>query len=198
MASKSFALVEGETERLELKWRGRFKELVVSLDGVQLNAEAFSQSELKQGQVLMLPDGSRLFVAREKNQLEVTRNGEPVPGSATHPLTQAKGAATLLWLIAGLTLILGIVVYASSGDILWFSVGSVVLFGVLGFLVRNGSLAALWVGIVVYSVDALFTLFAGLSGEGFSFSTLIIKAFLIVGLVRSLPALRQLQAAKAT
>lgn len=198
MASKSFALVEGEPKRLELEWRGRFKDLVVVLDGVQLNAEPFSQSEVTQGQVLPLPDGSHLIVAREKSQLEVTRNGTPLPGSATHPQTQARGAAIILWLIAGLTLMLGIIVYADAGEVAWISAGSVALFGILGFLVLNGSLAALWVGIVVYSIDALFTLVAGLGGGGFSFSTLIIKMFLIVGLVRALPAMRQLQAAKAT
>lgn len=198
MASKSFALVEGEPERLELKWRGRLKDLVVLFDGVQLNAEPFSQAEVNQGQVVTLPDGSRLIVARDKNQLQVTRDGSPVPGSATHPKTQARGASTILWVIAGLTLVLGIIIYADTGEILWLSVGSVVLFGVLGFFVRNGSLAALWVGIVVYSIDALFSLLAGLGGGGLSFSTMVIKVFLIVGLVRALPAMRQLQAAKAT
>lgn len=193
MATKRFALAEGQTKRLELSWRGRrFKDLTVSFDGIQLNDRPFSLDEVAQGRSVHLPDGSRLFVTREKNALEVTRNGVPVPGSSTHPQTRANGAAGVLWLVAGLTAILEIIFFVDSGEFPVMGSAIVGLFVVLGVLVRKGSLAALWAGIVIYSIDTLLSLLAGLTGG------VIVKAFLIVALVRALPALKELRTSEST
>ena len=192
MASKRFALTEGGPRSLELAWKGRrFNDLVVSFDGAQLNDRPFSQDEVEQGRSVDLPDGSRLFVTRERNALAVEHNGKPVPGSATHPQTGANSAAGVLWFVAGLTLIIEVIFFADTGELTVYGTGAAVLFGVLGVLVRRGSLVALWVGIVVYSVDALLSL---LGGIGFN---VVVKALLIVALVRAVPAVRELSATGA-
>jgi hypothetical protein len=103
----------------------------------------------------------------------------------------ARSAATLVWVIAGLTLLLGILVYVQLGAIPWVNVGFVAVFVVLGFLVRRGSVAALWVAVALYAIDALLILVAGLGGGGgFSFSSVVVKGFFIFAMVRSASAMR--------
>ena len=75
--------------------------------------------------------------------------------------------------------------------------GYIVLFGALGFLVRGGSLGALWVGIAVYSIDSLFALFTVATGGG-NLGTLFIRAFFILGLVRAAPGVKGLRESRAS
>jgi len=80
MPQKKFSLEAGGPPRLEVSWRGGFKDLSVSLDG-QPVASFEGPKELKDPQRVSLPDGSTLEVQVANvfviPELRLTRDGEP-------------------------------------------------------------------------------------------------------------------------
>lgn len=158
MKSKRYRFVQDGPERLEVSWGRGFGKLVVEMDGQQVNAEPLDRTTVKQGTRMSLTDGSTLWIRAGRNGLELTRDGSPLPGSATDPRTVAKSASNILWFIAGLTVAATFLLYLDVRVVFWISLGSALVFGALALLVRRGNLVALWVALVLYSVDALATM----------------------------------------
>lgn len=201
MKHKKFPLEDGGQERLEISWRGAYKDFVVELDGQKVNPEPFTKKDIEAGQRLTLPDQSSLYIHHKRgmfgSELQLSRDGAPLPGSADHPAKRAKSAATILWLVAGLTLIAFAVVYFGDDFLDWIALGSVIVYAALGMLVFRGSLVALWIGLVLYGLDTAVWVVASLASGSLPFVFIIVRIGLIVGLARALPALRELNLKKA-
>ena len=201
MKNKKFPLEDGGLERLEISWRGGYKEFVVELDGQQVNPEPFTKKDIEAGQRLVLPDTTTLFIQHKRSmlgsELQLSRDGAPLPGSAHHPAKRAKIAAIILWVIAGLTLIVVALLYFGEDFLDWISIALVVVYTVLGVLVLRGSTVALWIGIVLYSLDTALWIFASLAVGELPFLFTIVRVGLIMGLAKALPALRELKVKKA-
>jgi len=111
MPSKSYALDRGGPERVGVSWTGAFKDLSLTFDGAPLQSFATAK-EIETPRAMALPDGSELTVELAKfgplPELRLSRDGVPLPGTNGDPQTQLDGASMMLFLIAGLNAVLGL------------------------------------------------------------------------------------------
>ena len=143
--------------------------------GDQPLLESTMLRELGKGGTLPLPDGSSLAVKNvagglgKSGGLEVLRNGVPLPGSVgtpEHALRTAKGAGQLLYCLASLNVLYGLVVQYSGTDSIfswnadgcWPYLLSALFVAVLGLLVhKKHSLVALGIALAYPVGDAVAT-----------------------------------------
>src|SRR6266446_5330584 len=174
MAQKKLSLEAGGPQRLEVSWRGGFKDLSISLDG-QSVASFEGPKELKEPQPVSLPDGSTLEVQVASvfviPELRLTRDGEPIPGSASDPATRHTGAWGMVLAVAILNVAIGLLVELFDLTSMraigagWGSLLSGLVYGVLAFFVRRKSLVALGLAVGLVILDGIFVLVAGGAGR---------------------------------
>ena len=137
-------------KRLEMSWGGFWKDFTVKLDGVAV-LTANGSSELKAGRSARLPDGSTLEVRLEtgfgKNGLAVTRNGQPLPGSSTDPESLVKVAGAVVYVLAGLNFLFGVIAL-----FVWHGAERIYL--TLRDMHAGGRLALMW---ICYGTASAFT-----------------------------------------
>ncbi|MFY2563123.1 hypothetical protein ACN469_36345 [Corallococcus terminator] len=204
MGSKKLALEAGGPQRLELSWGLFWKKFTVTLDGKVVGTTDGGQSELKKGVDFRLPDGSTLNVQIQSGVLQVDlavkRDGVPLPGSSTDPEQRIKSAAYLLYFLAGLNTLVGVIALVIPNEALealGMGIGSV-LFGavtaVLGFFTYRGTRVAPILAIVLYVGDTLITLMdtVGQGGRPQVFG-LIIRVYIVIMLVKAVQAVNELR-----
>ncbi len=156
MPKQSYALEAGGEKRLEISWTPFWKDITVSLDGNSIGTIP-NQKALTTGQEFRLPDGSALKVQLvnrvTSTELQVLRNGQPLPGSASDPQTRLKYAYWVVYFVAGLNLVLGLISFLFNVEFLQqigIGFGSI-LFGLvflaLGFFTQRKSMVALILAI---------------------------------------------------
>jgi len=199
---KQFPLEPGGAPRLLVSWRGALKDLSFSLDGQPL--AAFDDSkELKEGRRLALPDGSTLEVRVASPfgfpELLLTRDGEPVPGSSGDPAVRHAAAWHVVAAVAVLNVVVGLLVEATGADFLrgigagWPSVFAGLVYGGLAWLVRGRSIVALGIAIALFVVDGAFVLVSAAKAGGTPpIGGLFVRVFLLIPMIRGVPALREL------
>lgn len=207
MAKRKFALEKGGPERLVLEWHGIWKNMQVRLDD-QLLGEIPDQKALKEGAEFPLPDEGGVLSVRLKTgmqtELQVQRNGEPLPGSDSDPGTQVKTAAGVLGFLAIVNVAVGLIAEIGGvGFLLEMGFGwpalvmGVVLAGLWALVHFKQSRIALGIAIVIWTLDGvaglLMTLEAGATpGVG----GLVFRIFLIVALVKGFLALGEMKKAQ--
>lgn len=206
MPTQQYALEPNGPKRLILSWNMFWKNLVVSYDGVVLGSVP-SKKELTSGQSFALPDGSavqvQLVSGFGSTELRLTRNGQPLPGSAADPISRLNTAVGTVFFIAGLNIILGLVAEVFQVSLLQqlgLGISSIIfglIFLVLGWFVKRHSLIALFLAIGLFIVDGLlgFVLAAAAGGNPGN-AGLVMRVFLIIGMLQGVPALRQLKRSK--
>ncbi|MEW6433916.1 MAG: hypothetical protein AB1730_20645 [Myxococcota bacterium] len=203
MPSQTFALEPNGPKRLTLSWSAFWKNFTVSLDGKQIGA--LTPDELKAGKDVPLPDGSTLYVHLRRGfgntGLELSRNGQPLPGAANDPASMVKNAAYLLYFLAALNALLGAAAVAFNVEVLQvngvglFSIALGFVFAVCGFFTMQRSLAALITAIALYGLDAIATLFSAVTAGGQpGAGGIIMRVFFIIVLARGVTGLRALKA----
>jgi hypothetical protein len=160
--------------------------------------------ELKKGQSFPLSDG-RLLLVQLKQQainpvLEVLLEGQPVPGSGTHPQEQVKAAEAVLWFIAGFNILLGLMTellhleFLSALGLGWGAVLIGTVYLLLGYWVKKKqSLGALYVAVgflVLYMV--LTVVYASETGAN-PVSGLILKIIFLTRLFSGIKALKHIR-----
>jgi len=165
MPKQSFALEAGAEKRLEVGWKGMFKDTEVKFDG-ELIGTIPDQKALTKGESFELPDGTNISVQLIRKvfstELQVLHDNQPLPGSASDPQTKLKSAYAIVFFIAGLNLVLGLVSVLFDVEILQqlgIGLGSIffgLAFLVLGFFVKRKSGLALILAIVLF-FGRLFT-----------------------------------------
>lgn len=203
MAKATFALEAGGPQRLELSWGMFWKNFQITLDGQQVGTVEGGQKALKEGAEFRLPDGSTLHVQLVQSamnvELRVLRNGAPLPGSASDPAQRVKSAAYLLYFLAGLNTLLGVVAMVVMSEMLegmGVGIGNI-LFGAivaaLGFFTYRRSRVAPVLAIVLYAADSLYTL-ASFSGSGRTppVAGIIFRIYIIYALVQAVKAAGEL------
>jgi hypothetical protein len=201
---KQYAFVKGGPKRLEISWRGLWRDIAIRLDGEAVGAIK-NQRELRQGQVFALPDGSRLNVRLVSKlatyELQVTRNGQPLPGSDTDPAQRHKLAYSILFFVAGLNIalgVLGLVLRSEFLDALGVGFGSII-FGLVFLLaavfVMERSQIALILAIIGFALDALLGIVLVITAGGSpAVGGVVARVFLFVPLVNGVKAIKQLKA----
>jgi hypothetical protein len=204
MPRKQYAFFRGGDKRLEISWRGLWSDVAVRLDG-QVVGAIKNQRELRQGQVFALPDGSRLSVRLVSklatHELQVTRNGEPLPGSDADPAQRHKLAYSILFFVAGLNIVLGLLALVLKSEFLsslGIGYGSLI-FGLLFLLaavfVMERSQIALILAIIVFTLDALLGIVLVVTAGGSpAVGGVVARVFLFVPLVNGIKAIQQLKA----
>ncbi len=202
MPEKSFALAPGEAPRLQVSWRGAFKDLAVALDGQDV-ASFDDPKTLKEAQRVALPDGSTLEVQVASPfllpELLLTRDGEPVPGSSGDPATRHAAAWQMIAAIAGLNVLVGLIVEATGADFLrsigagWPSVLAGFVYGVLAWFVRGRSVVALGIAVALFVLDGAFVLVSAAQTTGSTpVGGLIARIFFLLPMLRGFGALKAL------
>lgn len=202
MPTKTFAFDKGGPERLELEWRGNFKNVEVRLDGALLGSFE-NAKELKAGGTYPLEDGSTLEVKLATTalfpELTLTRNGEALPGSAADPEQRVKAAAGMIYFVAGFNVLLGLVATAFNVQLLQsigVGLGSVLegaIYGVLGYFVGQRSIVALGLAVGLFVIDGILLVASGSGSGSPPVGGLVARFFFLVPMVMGFPALRALK-----
>lgn len=203
MAKTKLSLEAGGPQRLELSWGFSWKNFQVTLDGQQVGTVTGGQKELKEGVEFRLPDGSMLHLQLVQSamnvELRVLRNGVPLPGSASDPAQRVKNAAYLLYFLAGLNTLLGVVAMVVMSEVLegmGIGIGNI-LFGAivaaLGFFTYRRARVAPVLAIVLYAADSLYT-FVSFSEAGRTppVAGILFRIYIIYILVQAVKAAGEL------
>jgi len=206
MPTRKFALQKGEEARLVISWRGIWKDIRVLLDGEELGTIGGS-AEIKAGKEFTLPGRQgtlrvQLVQTFGSAELQVLRNGQPLPGSGSDPEVQFKGAWGILLFIAGLNLVIGLATVVFEVEALarmGLGVGSLIVAVIylgLALVVRTyRSAIALGVGIALFAIDGLLTVAAGFEGTGTPpIGGVLMRVFLILPMIKGFSAIRALKA----
>ena len=207
MPKQSYALEAGGKKRLELFWKGMFNNLNVVLDGQSIGVIP-NQKALSQGQTFELEDGSTLKVQLVRSlmatEVQVLREGEPLPGSASDSQSRYKNAYLIVYFIAGLNLLLGVLASLFNVALLQqlgIGFGSILLgfvYLVLGFFVQKKSSLALILAIVLFAADSLFgVVMTVLEGGSPGFAGLIMRVVLLIPMFQGVPAVKALKTKKS-
>ena len=204
MPVQTYTLDPDNPKKLQISNHAFWRGATVYLDGQEIGTVS-SKQELLKGAELKLPDGSTLKVRLTQSllgsELHIYRNGQPIPGSASHPETAVRNAYWALYLIGALGIVFGLVgrllhvnMLGSMG-IADYSIGLGLLFILLGFLVRRHSLLALYAGIVLFAADTVLGLVLTAQTGGMpDMFNIIFRGLLFIPLVQGVGALRTVRA----
>lgn len=202
MPKQSYALEPGGPKRLQVSWKSFFKDTTITLDGVVVGNIPDQQS-LRAGQDFRLMDGSVLKVQLVTNlmgtEMRVLRNGVPLPGSASNPETKVKTATGIIFFVAGLNLLLGLIALITQSEFLaqmgvgWYSIVFGGFFLAMGFLVRKLSKVALILSIAVFALDGLLGVIGSVMMGGSPVAGVIMRVLLIIPMVQAVGAIKELK-----
>ncbi len=206
MPKQTFALEPNGPKRLEISWRGYWKDLQISLDGSPVGTIP-NQQALREGREFQLADGSTLKLQLVRSftavEFHITRNGQPLPASVGHPASKLKNAFIMLYIIAGLNIILGAVSqiigieYLTRLGIGVFSIVFGAVFVLLAFLVPRKILAALIIAIIILAADGILGfILAFTEGIQPSVGGILFRVILMLPLFPAINAIRELKQAE--
>ena len=204
MAKQTYAFETGGPKRLVMDWKYGYKDTTIYVDG-ELVGKIPGQRELQDGQEFILPDGSKLEIqlvrAFLSSDLSVERNGEPLPGSATDPLSQVRLSYQLILFMAIINLALGLVTELFQIPSLiglgvgWYNIAFGIVFIGLGLWVRSLSLLGLWISVGLLAVDAaisVITVATATGGQPF-YTGLLIRVLILIYVWRGIAGLKRLK-----
>lgn len=208
MPTRKFSLKQGEPARLELTWRGIWKDIRVLVDGREIG-EIPDGKALKAGRDFTLPEGLgtlrvQLVQSFGSAELQVLRNGQPLPGSGSDPEVRFKGAWGIILFIAGFNFLIGlgtVVFEIELFERLGLGVGSLIVGVVylgLGLLVKQlRSRIALGLAIALFALDGIATLVMSMDGGGTPpVGGIIVRVFLLLPMIKGFEAIKQLEEAQ--
>jgi hypothetical protein len=204
MPTKTFYLDDSRAEPLTASWGLFFRNFTVSYSGVSLEPTN-PAATIAEGRQYRLPDG-RIFSARHKQntypqELELLIDGQPVPGSGTHPHERIKQAWYVLLVLGILNIGLGLVAEFGHVDVLlqlgvgWGSLVEGVAYIALGYFgYFRTSVPALTTALVLLVLDAVLSVGSAIStGHSPALGGLLMRAFFCMAVFRAMQAARQLR-----
>lgn len=208
MPKKTYALERNGPARVEIEWRGKWKDVRVRADGAELGIFA-NKNELEAGREFSLPSGGVLAVQLVRGfaavELRVMRDGVSVPGSAGDPAQRVKEAAYMLYFIAALNVVLGGLVELARVEFLgsigagWASVVGGAIFALLGWQTSKRSRVALSLGIGLLALDTIWLLVNAIqSVQSPAIGGLVARLFFFTPLANGLRGLRELRSGEHT
>ncbi len=203
MAKMLFALEPGGEKRLQVSWKGMYKETSVFLDD-QLVGTIQGQKALAAGQDFTLIDGSvvhvQLVTKVFNTELQVLRNGQPLPGSATDPQARLKAAYIITYFIAGLNLVLGLVATLFQVEFLqqlgigFYSLIFGLIFLVLAIFIQRKSMVSLILAIIIFIVDGVLGfVFSAIAGVTPSTTGTLGRVILLIPMFQGIGAIKALK-----
>jgi hypothetical protein len=205
MPSKIYYLNDDQTEILTAKWGLFYRKFEIFYNGQSLGAVT-GLGKLPNGTRYSLPDGrvvtAKLIRSQGLQELELLIDGQPIPGSGTHPLQRLKQAWYTLLFLGVLNIGLGLVAESGHVDLLqqngigWGSLVEGVAFLALGWLgYSRRSVPALTTAFVLLVLDGILSLGSGfVDGHGPGFGGLFLRFFFCVMVFRGMQAAKLLRA----
>ena len=205
MPSKTYYLDDARTDAITAKW-GFFlyNNFAVSYAGREL-AATDPHAKIAKGRHYPLPDG-RVFSAQLKEnsypqQLELLIDGQPVPGSGTHPREQIKQAWYLLLGLGMLNVGLGLTTEFGHFEALkqlglgWGSLVEGVAFVALGWLgYYRHSVPAFTIALVLLILDGIVSIGSAVAtSHPPALGGLFMRFFFCLVVFRGMKAARQLR-----
>jgi hypothetical protein len=156
MEIMKYALERGGDKPLEISWEGNYKNVKVRLNG-NLIGEIPSRKELLTRQIFQLPDKTDLKVQLEKIgagwNLRVLRNDKPLPGSIFDPVYMNAVSFSIIYLIAGVNIVLGLIELVIKIESLQ---GLNIMLGFIALVMKIESLPTLGIGIIAIAIGFIF------------------------------------------
>lgn len=203
MPTKIYYLDEARTQPVKVTWGWNWRKLAVAFQGQEIGQFA-TTSQLKEGNTFALPDGRQLTVRLRthmaQQQLEILLDGQPLPGTDTHPRQQFQQARYVLWFLAAVNIGLGLLAELGQIEVLLeFGMGlGTILVGLsfLGFEWWARTRLTPWafyaaIGLLVADMLATMILAANSSSSSIGFVT---RIFMILALGRGATAAKTLRA----
>jgi hypothetical protein len=201
MPKKSFAIERDEEKRLTVTWKSFWKNFTIKFDGEVIGTIS-SQKELEKGQSFQLPDGSLLDVKLARTlmsaDLQLLRNGKPLPGSGSDPRTKLKQSYGFIYFVGGFNFILGLIAILFQVEFLYeigmgfYSIIVGTIFLILAFFVQKRSKLALILALLLYGLETVLTVFGGLLAAG-----VIVRILFIIYMWQGFKAIKELRAEDA-
>jgi hypothetical protein len=206
MPKQAYAIAAGDKKRLEIAWKMGWKDITVSFDGNTIGTIP-DQQALSAGQEFPIPDGSTIKIQLvskfSSKALQILRNGQPLPGSASDPLTQVKSAYQIAYFVAGLNLVLGFasiiftIEFLQNLGIGFFLILFGMVFLVLAFFTQRRSSIALILAIVILALDGIIGAILLISrGNSTVVGGLAARFILIIPMVQGIGAIKALKQQK--
>ena len=184
MGHRAYPFEVGGPKRLTVSWDFFNSRYSIRLDDE--DPVIVTGAEVREGRELTLSDGSTLLIriadGNVASGLDVTRNGEPLPGSGADPATLVKAAAGTIYFLSGLHVVLGL--FGLLGPEGRASVPLIMLgavFAVLGFFTMKRSLVALLFAMGLYAAIGVWsTAVDAQAGTKINFFSIAIRLFFLV------------------
>ncbi|GAB2941110.1 hypothetical protein GCM10027048_01950 [Hymenobacter coalescens] len=206
MPTKTYYLDSSQTGLVTVRWGWFWRNFTVS-QGEQVVGQLRTANELKQGAAFTLADGRQLTARlREKvgsQQLELLLEGQPLPGSATHPGELLRQGLGVLLFLAVLNVALGLLAEIGQVEVLLqlglgyaSAATGLVYLGLWWWAKTRLAPAAFYAAIGLLVLDFVAVLLAGPGGSGAT-SGMFMRFFLGLMLYRGSQGARQLRAERA-
>ncbi|MCB9430651.1 MAG: hypothetical protein H6668_01590 [Ardenticatenaceae bacterium] len=201
MPKQQFALEKEGQKRLELSWGMGWRNFTVRLDGAEVGEIEGGQKSLKEGRSFALNDGSTLLIQLKTGlmaELQVLRDGKPLPGSSTDPRQRLNNASGLIMGLGGMSIVVGILamfwpVLQEAGFSWDSTVFGILLLG-LGYWARQESLLAIWLAIIIFVLGSILTILATNSFVGSNAGGIVLRILFTIFMYRGVGAIKELQA----
>jgi len=159
-----YASIGGKQVKIRVEWRGFWSNATVYLDDSVVGSVE-KRKDLKLGKKWQLPSndviGVKLQSAFMGLELQVTLNGKPIEGSVNHPLTRIKIGTGVVFFLAGLNLLGGLVamIFQPAAMLsLGYGVYNLVIgsiYGFAAFLMRRRSIVGISIAIALFLGDTV-------------------------------------------
>ncbi len=155
MTTQQYALNAGEKPRLELEWESYMRDFQVRFDGVEIGRITTGKRSLREPHLFTLPDGSELSIRLSESglteELELLRDGKPLPGSSADPFTKFSAAIRSSFFWGVILVFIGLAAALTDATIirqLVFSPSSAIFGLILIFSAYWMSRQSVWAGIM--------------------------------------------------
>jgi len=203
MPKIKYAIEKGGPERLEISWKGSWKEFTIRLDGNEVGSIS-DLEQLREGQEFCLEDGSCLKVQLARRTifpyLHILRDGRPLPSLGPEPAKRLSIAYKFIFLMAGVNLVTGlagVLFHTSLPNLPPASLGSVVigcLFLLLGFFIMRRSIIALVIAMGIIALDLVFAvIFRQDLPRFFLIAAVIFRIFILLAIAQGFGAIHALK-----
>ena len=204
MASKQFALRDGEPKRLTVTWKGNWKNFSLALDGRPLVTIPTSK-ELEQGREVEVEAGNlRVQLKRPflGPVLLLSLNGRPLPHSGGDPRSRLATAYGVIYFVGAASALVGAATELFQVQVLrqmgfgWPALIEGGIFVALGVWVqKRQSLVGLALAVGLFGLDAILTVVGVASEPGTPPPTgsIIVRILFLVYMSRGFGAIQQLR-----
>jgi len=206
MLSRSYVINRKKKQYLIIKWEGDWENISVFKNKVKI-CDIEGKNELMNGKSILDDDRSILIQLKGNKPLDLyaSINNIKLKPAPKDPYTKISVAIGVVFFIAGINILLGIINILTNIEILQnlgdpfvlFIYG--IIFMILGVIIKiKNSMIALLLAITLFIIDAVLSIIFNIQNGAPPFSgTIFMKAFLAVYMINGINGFKQLKGSKS-